>query len=133
MSFLLDTNVCSVYLKQPGKLAHHFIQHGGGLFLSTIALAELYTWVERHSNPVGALQALEADLLSAVQILDFDRDCSRTFGQLRANLLTRGLTVPAMDLMIASVAVAHNLTIVTHNVRDFAHIPGLHVVDWLTP
>jgi tRNA(fMet)-specific endonuclease VapC len=35
--------------------------------------------------------------------------------------------------MIASVALVHDLTLVTHNVSDFKNIPDLHVVDWLKP
>jgi tRNA(fMet)-specific endonuclease VapC len=35
--------------------------------------------------------------------------------------------------MIASTALVHGLTLVTHNTQDYAHIPGLTVVDWLVP
>jgi predicted nucleic acid-binding protein len=45
MSFLLDTNICAAHLKRPSGLIHRFVQHGGGLFISTIVLGELYTWL----------------------------------------------------------------------------------------
>ncbi len=35
--------------------------------------------------------------------------------------------------MIASVALAHDLTLVTHNLKHFSEIPGLRVEDWLAP
>jgi tRNA(fMet)-specific endonuclease VapC len=38
-----------------------------------------------------------------------------------------------MDLMIASVALLHDLTLVTHNRADYQNVPGLRVDDWLTP
>jgi tRNA(fMet)-specific endonuclease VapC len=41
--------------------------------------------------------------------------------------------VSRMDLMIASVALVHNLTLVTHNTADYQSIPGLRLDDWLTP
>src|SRR5437588_6580864 len=44
MSFLLDTNICSAYLKYPGALTHRFHQHGGRLYVTTLVLGELYTW-----------------------------------------------------------------------------------------
>lgn len=44
MSYRLDTNICSAYLKRPAGLAHQFQQHGGGLAIPSIVLAELYTW-----------------------------------------------------------------------------------------
>jgi predicted nucleic acid-binding protein len=36
---------------------------------------------------------------------------------------------PEMDLLIASTALVHGYTVVTHNVQDYANIPGLTVVD----
>ena len=44
-----------------------------------------------------------------------------------------GITVAAVDLWIASVALAHGLTLVTNNTKDFENIPGLRLEDWLTP
>jgi predicted nucleic acid-binding protein len=38
-----------------------------------------------------------------------------------------------MDLLIASTALVHGLTLVTHNVADFANVPSLTVVAWLIP
>jgi tRNA(fMet)-specific endonuclease VapC len=38
-----------------------------------------------------------------------------------------------MDLLIASVALAHDLTLVTHNTGHFQEMPGLRLEDWLTP
>ncbi len=33
--------------------------------------------------------------------------------------------------MIASIALAHDLTLVTHNGTDFQFVPDLRVQDWL--
>lgn len=38
-----------------------------------------------------------------------------------------------LDLFIAAVALVHNLTLVTHNTKDYANIPGLTLEDWLVP
>jgi len=46
---------------------------------------------------------------------------------------TQGLAVPDMDVLIGSTALVHNLTMVTHNTKDFQQIPGLSVQDWLLP
>ena len=56
-----------------------------------------------------------------------------TFGQVRGRLLRRGISVPTSDLMIASVALVHNLTLVTHNTADYQHVPGLRLDDWIGP
>jgi tRNA(fMet)-specific endonuclease VapC len=65
--------------------------------------------------------------------LDFDSACAEQFGKLQGGLLNQGIKVPVADLMIASVALAHNLTLVTNNTADFQNIPGLRLDDWLTP
>ncbi len=132
MSHLLDTNICAAHFRQSGGLAHRFIQYGGGLFVPTIVLGELYAGAHHVSNPAPLLQKI-ADLLNDVQVLDFDHACAEEFGKVRGRLLQQGISVPTADLMIAAVALVHNLTLVTNNTADFLNIPGLRLEDWLTP
>ncbi len=66
-------------------------------------------------------------------MLVFDSDCAKEFGRVRGLLLQQGISVSKMDLLIASVALVHNLTMVTHNMKDYQNIPGLRLDDWLTP
>jgi tRNA(fMet)-specific endonuclease VapC len=132
MNFLLDTDTCSAHMRRPTKLAHRFIQHSGGLAIPTIVLAELYAGAFKHPNPSKILPLI-ADLLREVQLLDFDAACAERFGQVRGSLLQQGITVSRMDLLIASVALVHNLTLVTHNTADYRNVPGLRLDDWLIP
>jgi tRNA(fMet)-specific endonuclease VapC len=48
-------------------------------------------------------------------------------------LKQQGLAVNPIDLQIAAVAHTHDLTLVTHNTKDFHATPGLVLEDWLTP
>ncbi len=41
-----------------------------------------------------------------------------------------GTPIGANDLLIASIAVANNLILVTHNTPEFERVPGLSVEDW---
>jgi len=130
MSFLLDTNVCSAHMRRPGGLAHRFMQHTGRLAIPTVVLAELYAGAYRHPNRERLL-GLIAELLREVRVLDFDATCAEQFGKLRGSLSPRGVTVSTADLMIASVALVHDFTLVTHNTDDFQSIPELRLEDWL--
>jgi tRNA(fMet)-specific endonuclease VapC len=132
MTHLLDTNICSAHMRRPGGLAHRFFQHAGGLAKPTIVLAELYAGAYRHPK-TARLLALIADLLQEVTILDFDAACSEAFGKVKGGLGQKGLSIPDMDLLIASVALVHDLTLVTHYTVDFRHVPNLRLEDWLTP
>jgi len=75
---------------------------------------------------------LIADLLQEVAVLDFDSACAEQFGKTQGQLWQKGIAVPVPDLMIASVALVYDLTLVTHNTADFRNIPALRLADWLT-
>jgi tRNA(fMet)-specific endonuclease VapC len=131
MSFLIDTDVCSAHLKT-NVLTHRFLQHLGRLHISSVTLAELYTWASRASASPKRLQSLN-DLLKDVVVLDVTPAVARKFGELQAALLDAGHPAPGLDLLVASTALAHGFVLVTHNVQDFANIPGLTIDDWLAP
>lgn len=132
MSFLVDTDICSAHLKNVRVVTNRFLQYTGRLHVSTITLGELYTWVLRARASPRRLQSL-LGLLNDVTALGVDDAVARRFGEVQAGLLDVGLHPPSMDLMIAATALVHGLTLVTHNTRDYAHIPGLTLVDWLIP
>ena len=132
MSFLIDTDTCSAHLKLKGAVTNRFLQYTGRLHVSVITVGELFTWTLRANASPRRLQSL-LDLLDDVTVLDVSQEIARKFGELRAGLLDAGQSTPEMDLLIAATALVHGLTLVTHNVQDFVHVPGLTVVDWLTP
>jgi tRNA(fMet)-specific endonuclease VapC len=132
MSFLLDTNVISEHLKRPSGLTHRFIQYSGRLALPTVVLGELYAWAYGRADPSSILAPLES-LLEQLEILPFDRESAEHFGRLRALLSRTGVTVDSIDLMIASIALAHDLTLVTNNTKHFVNVPGLRLANWLAP
>ncbi|HWA98571.1 MAG TPA: type II toxin-antitoxin system VapC family toxin [Pirellulales bacterium] len=130
MSHLLDTNICAAHFRRPGGLAHRFVQYGGGLFIPTIVLAELYAGAYHVPAPGPLVQKIH-ELLVDVHVLDFDSICAEKFGSVRGPLLRQGISIPTADLMIAAVALVHNLTLVTDNVADFERTPGLRLDNWL--
>jgi tRNA(fMet)-specific endonuclease VapC len=132
MSFLLDTNIISDHLKRPSGTFHRFVQHSGRLAIPTIVLGELYAWAYGRSDPATILGPLE-DLTKQLEILPFDAESARHFGKLRVILSRGGVNVDSVDLMIASMALAHDLTLVTDNSKHFDNVPGLQHVNWLIP
>ena len=108
---------------------HRFVQHSGRVYLSTIVIGELYTWA--YSRATDARLKLLEELMSNAPLLAFELDSAKEFGRIRAGLLSNGITVRSPDLMIAAVALTYDLTLVTHNVRDFRNIPALRIEDWL--
>jgi tRNA(fMet)-specific endonuclease VapC len=130
MSFLLDTDICSAYLKGDRRVFSRFIQYGGGLFLSNVSLSELYSWALRSNAPPQRRVSLES-FLQDVSLLAVDRLVARRCGEIRAALFDQGRSVGTADLLIAATALVHDLTVVTHNLRHFQHVPELRIEVWL--
>jgi len=97
-----------------------------GLAVSVVSLAELYEGTYRSANPETAQQAIK-DLLSGYEMLNLSDAIVATFGRLRALLRRQGRLIPDLDLMIASTALAHDLTLVTRNQRHFSRVPQLRL------
>jgi tRNA(fMet)-specific endonuclease VapC len=132
VSFLLDTDTCSAFLKKNAAVFSRFVQYGGRLHLSVISYAELVAWVRRPgASPRRALGL--SDLLLQTSIITVDASVAEKFGEIRAQEIASGRLTPDLDLLIASTALVHGLTLVTHNVQDYANVPGLPVADWLSP
>jgi tRNA(fMet)-specific endonuclease VapC len=72
MSFLVDTDICSAYLRGDSSLFNRFLQFAGNLHVSTIVVGELYTWAFRKAAPPKRIHAIES-FLGDVMILDYDR------------------------------------------------------------
>ncbi len=130
MSFLIDTDICSAHLKGNRSVFSKFVQHAGRLHVSAITAGELYSWVLRSKAPFDRRQLLQRFLMGAT-LLPIDHEVAHRFGVLRAGLLDRGQPRMSTDLFIAATALAHGLTMVTHNTQHFQNVPDLAVEDWL--
>jgi tRNA(fMet)-specific endonuclease VapC len=62
--------------------------------------------------------------------LPFDDNAASIAGQVRAQLDVAGTPIGSNDLLIAAIALSNDLTLVTHNTREFARINGLKYEDW---
>jgi tRNA(fMet)-specific endonuclease VapC len=52
------------------------------------------------------------------------------YAAIRHHLEEHGQIIGANDLMIAATALAHDLTVITHNSDEFSRVPGLKWEDW---
>lgn len=78
-------------------------------------------------------QALEQyclDLRQRFDCVDLEFHSAQQAGQVRAHLRKLGTPIGEYDLLIAGMALANKLIVVTHNTREFSRVPGLQVEDW---
>ena len=129
MRYLLDTDTCIWLLREREPvLARVRRASPDDLAVATMTEAELRYGALRSSDPARSLLRVEALLFSPVLVLPFDREAARLHGELR--LALRAQPIDDRDLVIASVAAARGLTLVTGNGRELARVPGLAVEDW---
>ena len=132
MSFVVDTDTCSAYIKGHPLVYNRFIQYGGRLYMSVVTLGELVLWASRAKSPRKRLSQVY-DLLNQVAPLEVTVDIATRFGTVQADLMDKGQQAPDLDLLIAATALVHGYAVVSHNTTDFQNVPGLTIVDWLVP
>jgi tRNA(fMet)-specific endonuclease VapC len=74
--------------------------------------------------------ARQQEFLQPFLSLPFDDHAAQRYGSIRADLEARGTPIGPNDLMIAAIALANDLTLVTANIREFNRIGDLRVEDW---
>jgi len=83
----------------------------------------------RSNNPQRTLERQQA-FLSQFISLPFQDEAALLAGRIRAKLANAGMPIGSYDLQIAAIALANNLTLVTHNIREFERVEGLQIEDW---
>ena len=131
MVLLLDTDICIHLIRErPPTILERFDEYAvGDIGISAITLAELEYGVSKSRKAAKNRQALD-QFLEPLLVPDFDRAAASAYGKLRATLEKKGQMIGGMDLLIASHALSLKARLVTHNVREFARVPGLQVETW---
>jgi tRNA(fMet)-specific endonuclease VapC len=131
MRYLLDTNVCVMYLNgRSNALRDRLISTPiEDMAVSAVVKSELFYGAMRSNNPTKTLER-QQEFLDRFVSLPFGDESALLFGQIRARLASAGTPIGAYDLQIAAIALANNLILVTHNTREFERVDGLQLEDW---
>ena len=129
--YLLDTNTCIQYISRRNSAIIRQLQARSpqDIFLCDVVKFELYYGAYRSAYPEQNPTVLR-DFFSEFVSLPFDGSAAQICGQLRAQLAALGTPIGPYDLQIAAIALANNLAVVTHNVREFNRVDGLAIEDW---
>jgi tRNA(fMet)-specific endonuclease VapC len=132
MKYMLDTNICVSLIRQkPAGLVARLTGHlPGEVGVSIITVAELSFGAQKSAQSRQNMLALEQFLLP-LEVADFDRPASDTYGLIRAYLERSGNTIGSMDMLIGAHALSLEVTLATNNTREFERIPNLRIEDWM--
>lgn len=131
LKYMLDTNTVIYTIKnRPSQVRERFKQHDGQMCISGVTLGELVFGAEKSSQPERNLRDIEG-LVARLEVVAFDEKAAVQFGQIRAELGRAGTPVGPYDTMIAGHARALGLILVTNDLGEFAHVPGLRLENWV--
>ena len=127
MSFLLDTNVVSEWVKprpDPHVVAWLADVDEDRVFMSVVTIGELRHGIER--LPAGRRRAQldewlreELPLRFEGRVLSIDAAVANAWGTIVGQRERTGLPISTMDAFVAATAEVHELTLVTRNASDF--------------
>ncbi len=137
--FVIDTNVLSEYNRSggPNSGVRRWLEttERESQYVSVITLAEIQKGIELLAEGKRRSQLedwLRRDLETwfAGRILPIDRQVAAYWATLVARGVGTGRPLPTVDSLIAATALAHDLTIVTRNVRDFETTGAITLNPW---
>lgn len=130
MKYLLDTDICAYIIsgRRQDTAAHFARVRPGDIAVSTISLAELAFGAFK-SGSVRNQERLQV-FTAPLTVVSFDGDAAMVYGGLRNKLQRAGTPIGPMNMLIASQALALNLTLVTNNVREFKRVSALRIENW---
>lgn len=131
MKYLLDTNTCIDFLNgKSAKIKEKLKEFNKGeIALCSVVKAELNFGLEKSKNKDNNRIKLE-EFFSEFFSFPFGDQESEIYGRIRNDLERNGNRIGPHDLQIAFIAISNDLTLVTHNLREFGRVDGLNIEDW---
>ena len=129
MKYMLDTNTVSYFLKQHPSVTKRITSLPlDSLCLSVITEGELRYGLARKPEAKN-LHKVVQEFLKRVEVLAWNSDAAQHYGNLRAELETKGNSLGVFDMQIAAHAFSIGATLVTND-QAFKRVKKLKVEDW---
>jgi tRNA(fMet)-specific endonuclease VapC len=130
MKYLLDTNVCVRFLAgRSENIKAQLRLEKGNYCLCAPVKTELLAGAHKSARVEENLRAFHI-FFNGMPSLPFDDAAADHYGEIHAALQRVGTPIGPIDLLIASIARANSLVLVTHNTREFGRVADLNLADW---
>ena len=129
--YSLDTNTCIRFLngRAPNIQTHLNAIPPDLIYVCSVVKGEMFAGAQRSTSPIRSLER-QQEFFKELPSLPFDDRAAEVYGRIRAELEAAGTPIGPNDMLIAAIALANNLVLVTHNTREFSRIAGLQLEDW---
>ena len=129
--YLLDTNAVSDLVRAPqGRGAARIAETGEAAVATSVIVAAELRFGAAKKGAARLIAQVEA-IIGAMTVLPVEPPVDRTYAQVRAGLEATGRPIGANDLLIAAHALTLDLILVTGNTREFRHVKGLRIENWV--
>ena len=131
MKYLLDTDICIALFRGKDNVVKKIAKIG----LKECAISEIPRTEILVGREIAKLKQLKVkdfffdNFFNSITIYPFS-DSSESYVRNKAKLTVTGKRIEDFDLIIASTAQAHGLTLVTGNISHMSRIDGLEIEDW---
>lgn len=131
MTYLLDTDICVEYLRGSDDQVRDRLSDlaPADVWLCSVVKAELLFDANKSGRVAANLRRLR-EFFQQFQSAEFDDRAAERYGLMRAHLRRERVKIGENDLMIAAIALANEMTLVTGNQREFHRVPGLMIAEW---
>lgn len=131
MKYLLDTNTCIRFINgRAPKIRERFLLVSEDeIVISSISKAEMYYGSAKSQTPEIS-RAKQDSFFNRFTSISFSDQAAEFYGTIRAGLERKGKPIGQNDMLIAAIALANNLVLVTHNISEFERVPNLTLEDW---
>jgi len=130
--YLLDTDTIIYNLKGNENVIQNIMRHiNDPIKTSVPTLLELYYGAYKSQKKTSNLSKVKT-LAQSMEVLPVGLETVEIFGMLKSELESDGIRLDDFDLIIAAIALAHNLILVTNNENHFKRIDGLKLENWTT-
>lgn len=128
---LVDTDILSLFFKKHPEVTgcfDRYLAEYGTINFSMITYDEIVSGL-KHRDAHKRL-SLFFDFAAQNTVLPLTEDAVNIAGDIYAELSQQGIPLDDIDMLIAGIAVAHGLILVTHNTKHFEKIHQLQIDDW---
>ncbi len=130
--YLLDTNIISYWMRgDKGVISKIRERAPSDLSFSSITLAEILYGIEKSPHKQKERRLKIERISSVLTLYNFDEVSAEKYAFIRNNLEKQGIIISERDMLIASIAAARGLTMVTRNVKEFQRVEDLRIEDWV--
>ncbi|WP_324172579.1 PIN domain-containing protein [Sulfurimonas sp.] len=125
--YLIDSDILIYFLKGKKEVVERLSQIPiDNLYISRINYTELIYGAYNSSKITQSLKVIEP-FLDSFKVLEFTQISSLIFTKEKSRLKKNGNIIADMDLMIASIAIENDCTLISNNIKHFARVQNLEL------